>query len=172
MIPIGRGQRELIIGDRQTGKTAVAIDTIINQKGKDVHLHLRRDRAEALDRGSGGADARRAGRDGALHRRRSPTASEPAPASCTSAPYAGCAMGEYFRDNRQARAVRLRRPLEARGGLPRDSRSCCAVRRAARPTPGDVFYLHSRLLERAAKLNDERRRGKPDGAADHRDAGR
>ena len=153
MTPIGRGQRELIIGDRKTGKTAIAIDTIINQKGKDcyciyvgigqkqstirqVHQHLKQ--AGALPY-STIVNA---------------SASYPAPLQFL-APYTGCTMGEYFRDNgkhaliiyddltKQAQAYRqmsllLRRPP------------------GREAFPGDVFYLHSRLLERAAKLSDEK----------------
>ena len=153
MTPIGRGQRELIIGDRKTGKTAIAIDTIINQKGKDcyciyvgigqkqstirqVHQHLKQ--AGALSY-STIVNA---------------SASYPAPLQFL-APYTGCTMGEYFRDNgkhaliiyddltKQAQAYRqmsllLRRPP------------------GREAFPGDVFYLHSRLLERAAKLSDEK----------------
>ena len=84
----------------------------------------------------------------------SATASEPAPLQYI-APYAGCAMGEEFMYQGKHVADRLRRPVQARRGLPRDVACCCAGRRAARRIPGDVFYLHSRLLERAAKLSDE-----------------
>ncbi len=158
MIPIGRGQRELIIGDRQTGKTAIAIDTIINQKGKRRRLHLRRDRPEAVDRRPGGRDARRARRDGLHHRRRG-AASDPAPLQYI-APYAGCAMGEYFsagptasRPKHAAAASTTTSPSRPRPTA--RSRCCCAGRPGREAYPGDVFYLHSRLLERAAKLNDE-----------------
>ncbi len=151
MIPIGRGQRELIIGDRKTGKTAVAIDTIINQKGKDVvciyvavgqkqstvrQVHQKLREAGALD----------------YTIIVSATASHSAPLQYI-APYTGCTMGEHYRDNgkhalviyddltKQAQAYRqlsllLRRPP------------------GREAFPGDVFYLHSRLLERAAKMSD------------------
>ena len=152
MIPIGRGQRELIIGDRKTGKTAVAIDTIINQKGKNVvciyvaigqkqstvrQVHQKFIQAGAMD----------------YTIIVSATASNAAPLQFL-APYTGCTMGEYYRDNgkhaliiyddltKQAQAYRqmsllLRRPP------------------GREAFPGDVFYLHSRLLERAAKMSDE-----------------
>ena len=152
MIPIGRGQRELIIGDRKTGKTAVAIDTIINQKGKDVvciyvavgqkqstvrQVHQKLKEAGAMD----------------YTTIVSATASNSAPLQFL-APYTGATMGEYFRDNgkhvliiyddltKQAQAYRqmsllLRRPP------------------GREAFPGDVFYLHSRLLERACKLSDD-----------------
>ena len=151
MIPIGRGQRELIIGDRKTGKTAVAIDTIINQKGKDViciyvaigqkqstvrQVHQKLKEAGALD----------------YTIIVSATAANSAPLQFI-APYTGCTMGEYYRDSgrhalviyddltKQAQAYRqlsllLRRPP------------------GREAFPGDVFYLHSRLLERAAKMSD------------------
>jgi len=151
MVPIGRGQRELIIGDRQTGKTAVAIDTIINQKGKDVFCiyvaigQKNSTVAQVVDKLKS---------TGAMEYTIvvSSPASEPAPLQYISA-YAGVTMGEWFRDNgkhalivyddltKQAQAYRqlsllLRRPP------------------GREAYPGDVFYLHSRLLERAAKLND------------------
>lgn len=152
MIPIGRGQRELIIGDRQTGKTAVAIDTIINQKGQDVHCvyvaigQKLSTVAQVVDR---------LNRYGAMEYTTvvSASASEPAPLQYIAA-YSGCTIGEYFRDkgghslliyddlSKQATAYRqlsllLRRPP------------------GREAYPGDVFYLHSRLLERAAKLSDK-----------------
>ena len=170
MVPIGRGQRELIIGDRQTGKTAVALDTIINQKGKGViciYVAIGQKNStvaqvvRTLEQTRG---------HGAHHR----------------------GVGLRLR----ARAPPLHRPLRGlrhRRVLPRQqastpsastttspsrprpiarSRCSCAARPAARRIPGDVFYLHSRLLERAAKLNDEERRRQPHRAAHHRDPGR
>ena len=109
-------------------------------------------------------------------------ASDPAPMQYI-APYSGCAMAEYFMYNEgKADALRLRRSVEAGRCVPLSSRSCFAVRRAAKRIPGDVFYLHSRLLERAAKLSEDASvvDGKThpeagrlaDRAADHRDAGR
>ena len=151
MIPIGRGQRELIIGDRQTGKTAIAIDTIINQKGGDMHcfyvaigqkqstvaqVHARLERSGAMDY----TTIITAG------------ASDPAPLQFL-APYSGVTMAEYFRDTGK-HALIIYDDL---------SKQAVAYRQLAlllrRPPgreayPGDVFYLHSRLLERAAKLSD------------------
>jgi F-type H+-transporting ATPase subunit alpha len=156
MVPIGRGQRELIIGDRQTGKTAIAIDTIINQKGGDVVCiyvgigQKRSTMAQIVQRleDSGAMDYTIVV---------AATASEPAPLQFL-APYSGVSMGEYFRDkgkhvlciyddlSKQAVAYRqlsllLRRPP------------------GREAFPGDVFYLHSRLLERACKLSDEQGAG-------------
>ena len=151
MIPIGRGQRELIIGDRQTGKTAIAIDTIINQKGKNCYcIYV----AIGQKRSTVAKVVATLEEYGAMEYTTvvAATASEPAPLQYI-APYSGCAMGEYFRDNgmhaliiyddltKQAQAYRqlsllLRRPP------------------GREAYPGDIFYTHSRLLERAAKLND------------------
>ena len=134
MIPIGRGQRELIIGDRQTGKTAVALDTIINQKGSDVHLHLRRDRPEAVDGRPGGRQAQHASA-----RWTTPSSSPPPPPSrrrCSSSRRIPAArMGEYFRDNGKHALVDLRRSLEAARSPTASCRCCCAVRRAAKRIP-------------------------------------
>ncbi len=151
MIPIGRGQRELIIGDRQTGKTAIAIDTIINQKGKNCYcIYV----AIGQKRSTVARVVATLEEYGAMEYTTvvAATASEPAPLQYI-APYSGCSMGEYFRDNgmhaliiyddltKQAQAYRqlsllLRRPP------------------GREAYPGDIFYTHSRLLERAAKLND------------------
>jgi F-type H+-transporting ATPase subunit alpha len=151
MIPIGRGQRELIIGDRQTGKTAVAIDTIINQKGKDVICIY----VAIGQKASTVAKVIQTLEDhGAMEYSIvvSANASEPAPLQFL-APYAGCAIGEHFRDN-------SRHVLCVYDDL---SKHAWAYRQVSlllrRPPgreayPGDVFYLHSRLLERAAKLNE------------------
>ena len=152
MIPIGRGQRELIIGDRQTGKTAIGIDAIINQKGGDVvciYVAIGQKRSNVV------RVTKKLEEEGALEHTIivSASASEPAPLQYI-APYTGCAIGEYFRDigkhaliiyddlSKQATAYRqlsllLRRPP------------------GREAFPGDVFYLHSRLLERAAKLSDK-----------------
>ena len=151
MVPIGRGQRELIIGDRQTGKTAIAIDTIINQKGGDlicIYVGIGQKRSTIAQ------IVQRLENEGAMEHTIvvSSTASEPAPLQFL-APYSGVSIGEYFRDKgkhvlcvyddltKQAVAYRqlsllLRRPP------------------GREAYPGDVFYLHSRLLERACKLND------------------
>lgn len=152
MIPIGRGQRELIIGDRQTGKTAVAIDTIINQKGQNVFCVYV---AIGQKQSTVAQVVEKLKSTGALEYTVvvSANASKPAPLQFLSA-YSGCTIGEWFRDNgmhaliiyddltKQAQAYRqvsllLRRPP------------------GREAYPGDVFYLHSRLLERAAKMSDE-----------------
>ena len=152
MVPIGRGQRELIIGDSQTGKTAIAIDTIINQKGGDlicIYVGIGQKRSTIAQ------IVQRLENEGAMEHTIvvSSTASEPAPLQFL-APYSGVSIGEYFRDKgkhvlcvyddltKQAVAYRqlsllLRRPP------------------GREAYPGDVFYLHSRLLERACKLNDK-----------------
>jgi F-type H+-transporting ATPase subunit alpha len=152
MVPIGRGQRELIIGDRQTGKTAIAIDTIINQKGGDViciYVGIGQKRSTMAQIVQRLEDANAMDYTIIV----SATASEPAPLQFI-APYSGVSMGEYFRDkgkhvlciyddlSKQAVAYRqlsllLRRPP------------------GREAFPGDVFYVHSRLLERACKLHDE-----------------
>ena len=125
MIPIGRGQRELIIGDRQTGKTAVAVDTIINQKGIDViciYNAIGQKQSTVAQVVKTLEDA------GAMDYTIvvAAGASDPAPLLYIS-PYAACAMGEYFRDTRPSRAVRLRRPVQARAGLPRDLAAAAAA---------------------------------------------
>lgn len=152
MIPIGRGQRELIIGDRQTGKTAILIDTIINQKGGDViciYVAVGQRRSAVV------RTVKILEEYGAMDHTIVvvATASDPAPMQYL-APYAGCAMGEYFRDSG-------RHALVCYDDL---SKQAAAYRQLSlllrRPPgreayPGDVFYLHSRLLERAAKLSDQ-----------------
>lgn len=153
MIPIGRGQRELIIGDRQTGKTTIALDTIINQKGQGVHCFYV---AIGQKRSTVALVVEKLRAAGAMEYTTviAATASDPAPLQFL-APYAGCAMAEYFRDTgrhalivyddltKQAQAYRqlsllLRRPP------------------GREAYPGDVFYVHSRLLERAAKLSADK----------------
>jgi F-type H+-transporting ATPase subunit alpha len=171
MIPIGRGQRELIIGDRQTGKTAIAIDTIINQKDARTTslLRLRRDRPEASTVAQVVETLEENGAmDYTIIVAATPTRAAPIK---YMAPYAGCAMGEYFRDN----GMHALSSTTTCPSTPYAYRQMSLLLR--RPPgreayPGDVFYLHSRLLERAAKLNDEPRRRLADRAADHRDAGR
>ena len=152
MIPIGRGQRELIIGDRQTGKTAIAIDTIINQKGQNVQCFYV---AIGQKKSTVAQVVEKLRNAGAMEYTTviAATASEPAPLQFL-APYTGCTMAEYFRDSgrhalivyddltKQAQAYRqlsllLRRPP------------------GREAYPGDVFYIHSRLLERAAKMSDK-----------------
>lgn len=152
MIPIGRGQRELIIGDRQTGKTAVALDTIINQKGKGVYcIYV----AVGLKGSTVAQVVNTLEKYGAMAYTTviSATASDPAPLQFI-APFAGAALGEYFRDTG-------RHALVVYDDL---SKQAVAYRQLSlllrRPPgreayPGDVFYLHSRLLERAAKITDD-----------------
>ena len=151
MIPIGRGQRELIIGDRQTGKTAVAIDTIINQKDTGVIcIYV----AIGQKRSSVAQVVERLRAEGALDHTIivAATASEPAPLSFL-APYTGCTIGEYFRDNG-------RHALVVYDDLSKHAVAYRAISLLLRRPPGreaypgDVFYVHSRLLERAAKLSD------------------
>ena len=132
MIPIGRGQRELIIGDRQTGKTAIAIDTIINQKGTGVIcIYVAIGQKESTVANVVGTLEKHGAMEYTIVVTAS--ASEPAPLQYI-APYAGVAMGEEFTLQRRPRAVRLRRPVEARAPPTASSRCCCAARRAARRT--------------------------------------
>jgi len=153
MIPIGRGQRELIIGDRQTGKTAVAIDTIINQKGGNViciYVAIGQKRstvAQVVDR------LREAG---AMEYSIivAATASESAPLQYI-APYSGCTMGEYFRDN-GGHALVIYDDLSKHAVAYRQLSLLLRRPPGREAFPGDVFYLHSRLLERAAKMSDAR----------------
>ena len=152
MIPIGRGQRELIIGDRQTGKTTIAIDTIINQKGKDViciyvAIGQKRSTVTALVNELQEAGAMDYSIVVAA------TASEPSPLQYI-APYAGCAMGEYFMH--QGKHVLIIYDDLSKHAVAYRAISLLIRRPPGREAyPGDVFYLHSRLLERAAKLSDE-----------------
>jgi F-type H+-transporting ATPase subunit alpha len=153
MIPIGRGQRELIIGDRQTGKTALAIDAIINQKGGDVQCiyvaigQKRSSVAQVVDRLT---------RHEAMDYTTvvAATASESAPLQFISA-YAGCTMGEYFRDNGK-HALVIYDDLSKHAVAYRQLSLLLRRPPGREAYPGDVFYLHSRLLERAAKMSDER----------------
>ncbi len=152
MIPIGRGQRELIIGDRQTGKTTIAIDTIINQKGKDViciYVAIGQKRSTVT---SLVAELQNAG---AMEYSIvvAATASEPSPLQYI-APYTGCTMGEYFM-NKGKHVLVIYDDLSKHAVAYR-ALSLLIRRPPGREAyPGDVFYLHSRLLERAAKLSDE-----------------
>ena len=153
MIPIGRGQRELIIGDRQTGKTALAIDTIFNQKGGDVvciYVAIGQKRstvAQFVDR---------LRQYGAMDYTIvvSASASESAPLQYI-APYSGCTMGEYFRDN-SGHALLIYDDLSKHAVAYRQLSLLLRRPPGREAFPGDVFYLHSRLLERAAKLSDAR----------------
>jgi F-type H+-transporting ATPase subunit alpha len=152
MIPIGRGQRELIIGDRQTGKTALAMDTILNQKGQDVFCIY----VAVGQKRSTVAQVVKVFEDhGAMAYTTvvSATASEPAPLQFI-APYAGCAMGEYFRDNGK-HALVIYDDLSKHAQAYRQLALLLRRPPGREAFPGDVFYLHSRLLERAAKLSEE-----------------
>jgi F-type H+-transporting ATPase subunit alpha len=152
MIPIGKGQRELIIGDRQTGKTAIALDTIINQKGKDVIC---------IYVAIGQKNSTVAGVVETLNKNNamdytiivSSSASEPAPLQYI-APYSGCAMGEYFME--KGKDVLCIYDDLSKQAVAYRALSLLLKRPPGREAyPGDVFYLHSRLLERAAQLSDE-----------------
>ncbi len=152
MIPIGRGQRELIIGDRQTGKTALVVDTILNQKGQGVFCIY----VAVGQKRSTVAQVVKILEDGgamAYSTVVAATASEPAPLQYI-APYAGCAMGEYFRDNGK-HALVIYDDLSKHAQAYRQLSLLLRRPPGREAYPGDVFYLHSRLLERAAKLNDE-----------------
>ncbi|HTE81296.1 MAG TPA: F0F1 ATP synthase subunit alpha, partial [Reyranella sp.] len=160
LIPIGRGQRELIIGDRQTGKTAVAIDTILNQKqinaGTDESAKLYCIYVAIGQKRSTVAQIVKTLEErGALDYTIvvSATASEPAPLQFL-APFAGCAMGEYFRDNGM-HAVIIYDDLSKQAVAYRQMSLLLRRPPGREAYPGDVFYLHSRLLERAAKLNEK-----------------
>ncbi len=152
MIPIGRGQRELIIGDRQTGKTAIAVDTIINQKGKDVICVY----VAIGQKNSTIAYIVKILEDhGAMDYSIVVVASASEPSSLQYlAPYSGCAIGEYFRDNRQ-HALLIYDDLSKHAAAYREISLLLRRPPGREAYPGDVFYLHSRLLERAAKYNDE-----------------
>ena len=160
LVPVGRGQRELIIGDRQTGKTAVAIDTILNQK----RINESGDEAKKLyciyvaigQKRSTVAQVVKTLQDyGAMEYSIvvAATASEPAPLQFL-APYAGCTMGEYFRDNGM-HAVIIYDDLSKQAAAYRQMSLLLRRPPGREAYPGDVFYLHSRLLERAAKMNSE-----------------
>jgi len=152
MIPIGRGQRELIIGDRQTGKTAVAIDTIINQKGGDVYCFYV---AIGQKRSTVAQVVERLARNGAMEYTTviAATASDAAPLQFI-APYSGCAMGEYFRDSGR-HALVIFDDLSKQAVAYRQLSLLLRRPPGREAFPGDVFYLHSRLLERAAKMSNE-----------------
>ncbi|MCX7991544.1 MAG: F0F1 ATP synthase subunit alpha [Proteobacteria bacterium] len=152
MIPIGRGQRELIIGDRQTGKTAIAIDTIINQKGKGVIcIYV----AIGQKQSTVAQVMEKLKNFGALDYTIivSATANDPAPLQFL-APYSGCTMGEYYRDNGK-HAVAIYDDLSKHAVSYRQLSLLLRRPPGREAYPGDVFYLHSRLLERAAKMKDE-----------------
>src|SRR5574341_820764 len=152
MIPIGRGQRELIIGDRGTGKTAIGVDTIINQKGQDVfcfYVAVGQKRSTVAQVVKVLEDA------GAMAFTTVvvASASEPAPLQYL-APYAGVTMGEYFRDSKR-HALCIYDDLSKHAAAYRQLSLLLRRPPGREAYPGDVFYLHSRLLERAAKLNDQ-----------------
>jgi len=152
MIPIGRGQRELIIGDRQTGKTAVAIDTIINQKGQNVicvYVAIGQKRSTVAQ------VVKTLEEYGAMDYTIvvSASASDPAPMQYL-APYGGCAIGEFFRDSKR-HALCIYDDLSKHAAAYREISLLLRRPPGREAYPGDVFYLHSRLLERAAKLNDQ-----------------
>ena len=151
MIPIGRGQRELIIGDRQTGKTAIALDTIINQKGGNmicIYVAIGQKRSTIAQVVKTLEDF------GAMEYTIvvAASASDPAPMQYL-APYSGCSMGEYFRDNGR-HALCVYDDLSKHAAAYREISLLLRRPPGREAYPGDVFYLHSRLLERAAKLSD------------------
>jgi F-type H+-transporting ATPase subunit alpha len=152
MIPIGRGQRELIIGDRQTGKTAIALDTIINQKGGDmicIYVAIGQKRSTVAQVVKTLED------HGAMEYTIVvlASASDPAPMQYL-APFSGCSMGEFFRDNGK-HALCIYDDLSKHAAAYREISLLLRRPPGREAFPGDVFYLHSRLLERAAKLNKE-----------------
>ena len=154
MVPIGRGQRELIIGDRQTGKTAIAVDTMINQHRQGtgvINVYV----AVGQKLSKVAALVERLKREGVMDQTIVVATSASDPASMQYlAPYAGAAMGEYFRDNKQ-HALIIYDDLSKHAAAYRQMSLLLRRPPGREAYPGDVFYLHSRLLERAAKLNDE-----------------
>ncbi len=152
MVPVGRGQRELIIGDRQTGKTAVAVDTIINQKGKDltcIYVSIGQKASTIAN------VVRKLEEFGAMEYTIVVAASaSDSAATQFIAPYAGCTMGEYFRDRGQD-ALIIYDDLTRQAWAYRQISLLLRRPPGREAYPGDVFYLHSRLLERAARVNEE-----------------
>ncbi len=152
MVPIGRGQRELIIGDRQTGKTAVAIDTIINQKGtgvKCIYVAIGQKQSSIAN------VVRKLEEHGAMAHTIIVSASASTPASMQYiAPYSGCAMGEYFMDNGED-ALIVYDDLTKQAWAYRQISLLLRRPPGREAYPGDVFYLHSRLLERSARVSAE-----------------
>src|SRR3954468_20197092 len=152
MVPVGRGQRELIIGDRQTGKSAVAVDAIINQKGKDlicIYVAIGQKASTIMN------IVRKLEEHGALSYTIVVAASASDPAAMQYiAPYAGCTMGEYFRDRGQD-ALIIYDDLTKQAWAYRQISLLLRRPPGREAYPGDVFYLHSRLLERAARVNED-----------------
>ena len=160
MVPIGRGQRELIIGDRQTGKTAVADRHDHQPEGQGSLLRLRRDRAEGVVDRERGEQARGARRDG-VHRSSSPRRRPESAAMQYIAPYSGCTMGEYFRDRGQD-ALIIYDDLTKQAWAYRQISLLLRRPPGREAYPGDVFYLHSRLLgARGARQRGIRRAASP-----------
>ncbi|MGU9977893.1 MAG: F0F1 ATP synthase subunit alpha [Candidatus Oxydemutatoraceae bacterium WSBS_2016_MAG_OTU14] len=152
MVPVGRGQRELIIGDRQVGKTALAIDTIINQKDSGVHCVYV---AIGQKQSSVASVVRKLEEHGALAHTTVVVASAAAPAAMQFlAPFSGCAMGEYYRDNGED-ALIVYDDLTKQAWAYRQISLLLRRPPGREAYPGDVFYLHSRLLERAARVNPD-----------------
>ncbi len=172
LIPIGRGQRELIIGDRQTGKTAVAVDTIINQKGTGViciyvAIGQKRSTVAQVVKTLDGLRRHEAHhRGGGLRLGARPPA--------VPRPHAGCAMGEYFMctSGKDTPLCCIYDDLSKQAAAYREISLLLRRPPGREAYPGDVFYLHCRLLERAAKLSQKQRRRLPHGPAHHRDPGR
>ena len=152
MVPIGRGQRELIIGDRQTGKTAIAVDTIINQKGQDcICVYV----AIGQKASSVAAVVRKLEEHGALEHTIIVSASASDSAALQYiAPYSGCTMAEYFRDRGQD-ALIIYDDLTKQAWAYRQISLLLRRPPGREAYPGDVFYLHSRLLERASRVNPD-----------------
>ena len=153
MIPIGRGQRELILGDRQTGKTAIAVDTIINQKGKNVYcIYV----AIGQKQSTVAQVVEKLKENGAFEYTTvvAANASDPAPYQFL-APFTGCAIGEFFRDSGR-HALVIYDDLTKHAYAYRQLSLLLRRPPGREAYPGDVFYLHSRLLERAAKMSDEK----------------
>ena len=169
MIPIGRGQRELIIGDRQTGKTAIAVDTILNQKGQGVYCFYV---AVGQKRSTVAQVVRVLEDQGAMAYTTviAATASDPAPLQYI-APYAGVTMGEYFRDSQAPRALHLRRPLQARHGLS-PALAPAPAAAGSRGVPGRRLLSPLAAPRARGQAQRRARRRLSDGAAHHRDAAR
>ena len=161
LVPIGRGQRELIIGDRQTGKSAVVMDTILNQKSMNDKATNDSEKmfcvyvAIGQKRSTVAQFVRKLEEQGAMEYSIvvAATASDPAPMQFL-APYTGCAMGEYFRDNGQ-HAIIIYDDLSKQAVAYRQMSLLLRRPPGREAYPGDVFYIHSRLLERACKLNED-----------------